>query len=323
MNIDHIKKKLDLNISKVLTKVEGGNSTILKVETSTGSFVAIKLYKGLPDRINRMLNRELSAIRFLKTHNFRNIPEILEVQNDLGLIIFKWIDGEIPKADLASMESIINMCLDLYNLEKDGVYFENAVDSVFSIKEINDQVQERIYELSNLYISSIFDLLHLTLNAKLNQYKNAFVQNQIFSGTTLNISDLGTHNMLLENDSFSFVDFEFFGRDSIDKMVGDFLLHPRNEFNSDLILNFINTISDKLSWNRTNLEALLPILSLKWALIAFKRTLKEINIENSNSENMALIDNSVGMKYLEYFEILLSSKSTGPISTFYQFTGRV
>ena len=133
MNIDHIKKKLDLNISKVLTKVEGGNSTILKVETSTGSFVAIKLYKGLPDRINRMLNRELSAIRFLKTHNFRNIPEILEVQNDLGLIIFKWIDGEIPKDYYLQMQM---------QLQVTGLMHCDYIEAVFASKYNNNIIKE-------------------------------------------------------------------------------------------------------------------------------------------------------------------------------------
>lgn len=322
VDFDKISKELHLEISNILEVIQGGNSTVLKAKVRGNALIALKIYKGEPSRIQRMLAREQSAIRYLAEHNFHNIPEILEVRKDLGLIVYRWIEGEPPNPNAKCMEAIIEMCLALSTIDKEDS-FENAIDAAFSIQDIELQILERIYLLRSEHTHKFAKTIYLSLEEKLQKYKYIFSKNQKLFPCTMSISDLGTHNMLYAEGSFSFVDFEFFGRDSVDKMVGDFLLHPRNSFEQNDIVKFKESISNKLGWQSENLGFILPILSLKWAAIAFKRELTELKISSSNESMKLFSYTSKGMKYLEYFEYLISGESVDSVSTFNLFTAKI
>lgn len=322
MNFKKIFNELYLEISNELEVIQGGNSSVIKAKLKDNALIAVKIYKGEPNRIQRMLSREQSAIRYLHKNNFHNIPEILEVRKDLGLIVYRWIEGEPPIANTKCMEAIIEMCLALNSInKKDG--FENAVDAAFSIQDIEFQILQRINLLRSEHTHQFAKTICLSLEEKLLKYKSIFSKNHKLFPHTMSISDLGTHNMLYTQDSFSFIDFEFFGCDSVDKMVGDFLLHPHNEFKQNEIVKFKESISNKLGWQSENLDFILPILSLKWAAIAFKRELKEIEISYSEESIKVFLYTSKGMKYLEYFEYLISGEPDDSVSTFTQFTAKI
>jgi hypothetical protein len=322
MDFDKISKELHLEISNELTVIQGGNSSVIKAKLKDNALIAVKIYKGEPSRVQRMLAREQSAISYLTENNFHNIPEILEVRKDLGIIVYRWIEGEPPIPNTKCMEAIIEMCLALNNInKKDG--FENAVDAAFSIQDIEFQILERINLLRSEHKYQFAKTICLSLEEKLQKYRSIFSQNHKLFPHTLSISDLGTHNMLYVEGSFSFIDFEFFGNDSVDKMVGDFLLHPHNKFKLNEIVKFKESISNKLGWQSKNLNFILPILSLKWAAIAFKRELKELEISYSEEGLKVFLYTSKGMKYLEYFEYLVSVEPVDSVSTFNQFTAKI
>lgn len=326
MNIDAIKQELDLNIIEEVANIKGGNSTVIKVKLSDGSFIALKLYKGESSRIKRMLQRELGAISFLNSQNFLNIPEILEARIDLGLIAYRWIEGTHPQSDSKSMEKIISMCLDLNKLNMSGAHFPDAIDAAYSLHEIENQIEDRIIGLMRNYPLYLTISFRSMVELKLNQYREIFKKNQLFLRHTFSISDLGTHNMLFANNMYTFIDFEFFGKDSIEKMVGDFLLHPRNEFNKAEVFKFIDEISKNLKWDYKILTSLLPLLSLKWAVIVFERLLKETIASNTSITHSVLPSNSIEIKYLEYFDFLVNnmiSSNTSSILTFHQFTDMI
>jgi len=322
MNFDKISKELHLEISNELAVIQGGNSSVIKAKLKDNALIAVKIYKGEPSRIQRMLAREQSAISYLAEHNFHNIPEILEVRKDLGLIVYRWIEGKPPIPNTKCMEAIIEMCLALNNInKKDG--FENAVDAAFSIQDIEFQILERINLLTSEHKYQFAQTICLSLEENLQKYRSICSENHKLFPHTMSISDLGTHNMLYAEGLFHFIDFEFFGNDSVDKMVGDFLLHPHNKFEQSEIIKFKESISNKLGWQSKNLHFILPILSLKWAAIAFKRELKELEISNSEESLKEFLNTSKGVKYLEYFEYLISGEPVDSVSTFNQFTAKI
>jgi len=322
MDFDKISKRLYLEISNELEVIQGGNSSVIKAKLKDNTLVAVKIYKGEPSRIQRMLAREQSAISYLTDHNFHNIPEILEVREDLGLIVYRWIEGEPPIPNTKCMEAIIEMCLALNDInKKDG--FENAIDAAFSTRDIEFQILERINLLRSKHMYQFAKTICLSLVENLKKYKSIFSENYKLFPHAMSISDLGTHNMLYAEGSFSFIDFEFFGRDSVDKMVGDFLLHPHNKFKQNEIAKFKESISNRLGWQSENLSFILPILSLKWAAIAFKRELKELEIIYSEESIKAFLDASQGIKYLEYFEYLISGEPFDSVSTFNLFAAKI
>jgi hypothetical protein len=322
MDFDKISKELHLEISNELAVIQGGNSSVIKAKLKDNALIAVKIYKGEPSRVQRMLAREQSAISYLTENNFHNIPEILEVRKDLGLIVYRWIEGEPPIPNTKCIEAIIEMCLALNSInKKDG--FENAVDAAFSIQDIEFQILERINLLICEHKYQFAKTICLSLEEKLQKYRSIFSENHKLFPHIMSISDLGTHNMLYAEGSFNFIDFEFFGNDSVDKMVGDFLLHPHNKFEQNEIVKFKEIISNKLGWQSKNLHFILPILSLKWAAIAFKRELKELEISNSEESLKVFLYTSKGMKYLEYFEYLISGEPVDSVSTFNQFTAKI
>lgn len=209
MDINEITHELGFHNSEVLTVIKGGNSNVVKLKLNDGSLFAIKIYTGKANRITRMLNRELSAIEFLKLKNFLNIPEIIHYRKDLGLIVFKWIEGIHPTPDSNCINSIISMCLALKNIGTSGAVFDNAVDSAFSTNEILSQIDNRIIKILGEYPYQCSELFVDIIKNKINQYKKKYNNNQIFSDHIISVSDLGPHNMLLVNDFFYFIDFEF------------------------------------------------------------------------------------------------------------------
>jgi hypothetical protein len=216
------------------------------------------------------------------------------------------------------------MCLALSELDK-KLNFESAIDAGFSLGDIERQIRDRIIQFRNESMNQYSKEICLSLEEKLHRYKVIFKKNQNFFPHTLSVSDLGTHNMLYTDKGYRFIDFEFFGRDSVDKMVGDFLLHPRDEFNVNEINRFKEKMTNELGWQSDNLRVILPILALKWAAIAFKRELKIVK-KSFGSESEVMDKGtfeSIGAKYLEYFEYLISGETVDSAATFNLFTAKI
>jgi len=215
------------------------------------------------------------------------------------------------------------MCLNLHQLQNAGKAFENAIDSAFSSDQIIGQIYERLERLkiySSAYLKK--NLIQLILE-KIQQFKREYKQNIVFTTHTFSISDLGIHNMLLTQNSYFFIDFEFFGRDSFEKMIGDFLLHPRNTFSKAEVEDYISRISSESTWDYNNLKPALLLLSLKWATITAERLAKEKNKISALTKNSFIIRNSLSEIYLNFFEVLMSTNSPNLNLTFRQFMNKV
>lgn len=94
----------------------------------------------------------------------------------------------------------------------------------------------------------------------------------------LSPSDYGFHNCLVDADGdLTFIDFEYAGWDSAEKLITDFFAQPRFDINLVSLPEFISKIvpEQKCSDVYANCLVLLPMAHLKWALIflnEFKHT---------------------------------------------------
>ena len=315
--------RLEIGIPEISQEISGGNSSVFKGRLPNGTELAIKKYRGDQLRIERMLSREQRAITFLRDNGLTNIPEILEVRGDLGLIVYRWIDGGVPLADHDSMSSMINMCGVLNEIHNQGLSFANAIDAAFSLSEIVSQVSTRIQQFENAYSSVDVKMLCERLKNKLYLCTNEKDCDTDFTQHTFSVSDLGTHNIIYSSSNYNFIDFEFFGLDSINKLVGDFLLHPRNEFAEAESSRFIEAISQMSQWNSEELFEVLPLLTLKWAVIAFGRTFRESVFETTGSITERQITESKGSQYLGYFDMLKLTDGEDSFRTFGSFIGKI
>ena len=315
--------RLKIGTATVSAEIPGGNSSVFKGHLPDGTALAIKEYKGDKQRIERMLSREEKAINFLRGHGMRDIPEILEVRTDLGLIVYRWIEGNAPLANHEAMSAIIKMNCALADIHKNGGIFDNAIDAVFSVSEISNQILTRIQQFHVSYPTTRIRVLCDQLNERLRSCISSKSQNSEFTQHTLSVSDLGTHNIISSESVYNFIDFEFFGLDSIHKLVGDFLLHPRNEFKETEMLRFMESISKISNWDSIELNKVMPLLTLKWAVIAYGRTFREAKLEATGEITEEQIKKSNGSLYLDYFDSLRLAEGQDRFVTFRSFKGSI
>ena len=314
---------LKIGTPTISAVIPGGNSSVFKGHLPDGTALATKEYKGDKQRIERMLSREEKAINFLRGHGMRDIPEILEVRTDLGLIVYRWIEGNAPLANHEAMSAIIKMNCALADIHKNGGIFDNAIDAVFSVPEISNQILTRIQQFHVSYPTASIRVLCDQLNERLRSCISSKSQNSEFTQHTLSVSDLGTHNMISSEGVYNFIDFEFFGLDSIHKLVGDFLLHPRNEFKETEMLRFMESISKISNWDSIELNKVMPLLTLKWAVIAYGRTFREAKLEATGEITEEQIKKSNGSLYLDYFDSLRLAEGQDRFVTFRSFKGSI
>ena len=315
--------RLKIGTATVSAEIPGGNRSVFKGHLLDGTALAIKEYKGDKQRIERMLSREEKAINFLRGHGMRDIPEILEVRTDLGLIVYRWIEGNAPLANHEAMSAIIKMNCALADIHKNGGIFDNAIDAIFSVSEISNQILTRIQQFHVSYPTTRIRVLCDQLNERLRSCISSKSQNSEFTQHTLSVSDLGTHNIISSEGVYNFIDFEFFGLDSIHKLVGDFLLHPRNEFKEAEMLRFMESVSKISNWDSIELNKVMPLLTLKWAVIAYGRTFREAQLEATGEITEEQIKKSNGSLYLDYFDSLRLTEGQDRFITFRSFKGSI
>ena len=320
MSFKTFKFILDAGIPTVSERIKGGNSSVYKGHLPNGMTVAIKEYIGDKFRIERMLSREVESIKFLRSFGIENIPEVIEIQYESGLIVYRWIDGKEPRPDSKSMGELINFCISLKEIYNLGNNFENSIDAVFSFTELESQISNRIQDLEKTFPSlEVYELCH-SMREKLRACMN-IKTNTVFTNKTFSVSDLGTHNMIASKRGSCFIDFEFFGLDSVNKMVGDFVLHPKNKFNQNDISIFVSSVSNTFEWDSDELMEILPLLTLKWALIAYARTFKEVSLKGIVKIGNSDIDKSLGTQYLKYFDLSGQIGVNNSVKSFCSFQG--
>ena len=319
MNIEACLSKLKIGEVTISKKISGGNSSVYKGTLNDGTIIAVKKYRGEKQRVERMLSREHEAVDFLRKNGVSNIPELLEVRTDLGLIVSRWIEGNTPPSNHESMHAIIEMCKILHEIYMSGVIFKSAIDSGFSGLAIESQIRSRVRQLQTSYPFAWIEDIVNQISERLDIYNSDPRKDIVFRQKTLSFSDLGTHNMIHSNGKFSFIDFEFFGIDSVNKLVGDFLLHPKNDFNEFEITRFIKLSNKIFEWRLEELEAFLPLLTLKWAVIAYGRTLRDLQQELHSGTYNQEIMKSKGALYLDYFDWLCLPGNIDKFITFRAF----
>jgi len=305
--------ELGISQNEIIETIEGGNSDVLKYQDSRGNLRAIKIYKGSEARIDQMFSRETSTLKFLNQNDFLNIPQDFRFFENLKVISYLWIDGSNPDTDQRALSSIFEMIRRLHKLSKTGVLFDNAIDAAFSPSDIVAQIEARI---RNFETSVHFKTTNI--EERLNRYRCDFQLLSQYEYLTLSLSDIGTHNIIRQPHIDIFIDFEFFGFDSVAKMLGDFLLHPRNRFSSKDILRHQQEIPQVGSQLQNEILDSLPLLAIKWSLI----TLGRADRINGNDSHSILKRNELQSKsesYLRYFDYVVSRDSKESTFTFNEF----
>jgi hypothetical protein len=318
MTYRKILSNIGLPSAIVVEEIWGGNSKVLKCQTGAGEFIAVKIYTGSKERIAQMLQRESEALIFLKKNNVSRIPKLLSVKADYGINVFEWINGENPASSLDVMKEILRMNKDLKFVYDSDSSFARAIDSIDSYLDIADQIEDRLNLLGEHANIVAVKWWINEISTRLKRHESYLNEAGNFSLLTYSLSDVGTHNLLSDKNRLTFVDFEFFGQDSLYKLIGDFILHPKNEFDLKCMDLFLNTSMVDFCFNFEVLEALLPLLSLKWATIASNRVIRQ---KIASKEDITVEDlmDTTAYDYLKFHDELMRNPGLGLRTTFVNY----
>lgn len=261
---------------EVKNKFDGGNSVVHQIQAGPLS-LAVKEYKGESQRILRSLQREVSALNFLQQHHIPCVPKMLYSNKDLGFIVMEFITGERPISNRDSIVAMLNFIEILKDLYQVDPSFDYAIDAGTSDDEIRNQIQDRLSEFG----AESTDLVTKIKNL-IKEKRGTSRQEVLTSDLTYSVSDLGVHNSLSRQGDFYHFDLEFFGKDSPYKLVGDFLLHPQNDFSYGDNSLFLEKSMLIFGLYEEPLGRFVSLLSAKWTLICSKRLKKmiEANVDN-------------------------------------------
>jgi hypothetical protein len=318
MTYRKILSDIGLPTAIVVEEILGGNSKVLKCQTGASEFIAVKIYMGNKERIAQMLQRESEALIFLKKNNVGRIPKLLSVKADYGINVFEWISGENPASSLDVMKEILRMNRDLKFVYDSDSSFARAIDSIDSYLDIADQIEDRLNLLGEHANIVAVKWWINEIGARLKRHESYLNEAGNFFLPTYSLSDAGTHNLLSDKSCLTFVDFEFFGQDSFYKLIGDFILHPKNEFDLKCMDLFLNTSMVDFRFNFEVLEALLPFLSLKWATITSNRVIRQ---KIASKEDITVEDlmDTTAYDYLKFHDELMRNPGLGLRTTFVNY----
>lgn len=239
---------------------------------------------------SQRFDREVAFLRHMQQKQLRCVPQLIAADRSLSVALMTSLPGELPDAvsdDLVSQAarfiSRLNVGTASACIEKnDNSGISLARGALLTPSDFFKDVQDRVTALAAI-----------TPNDNVDDAMLAFVSSQIQPVVTslqrqcqsllfedlpfqriLSPSDFGFHNSLLFQQTLYFVDFEYAGWDSAEKLVTDFFAQPRYLIPAEKMKSFIATAFNAQTYHGRkwenllhNCQLLLPVAQVKWSLI--------------------------------------------------------
>jgi hypothetical protein len=286
-----IEKQFQVQIVDCV-QIYSGNSRVLKLKYGEGKYLIAKIYPHSENDLRDRLRVEFGALSFLWEHGIRTIPQPLFADPTSGFAVYEFIRGERSDSNMINRQDIDKAVvflekLALLGMEEGNCSLSAASEACFSGQCYLKSIENRLGILGNLDEEGLVhreakdflrqDFVPLFITAK-EWFRCLFSEANISLDMeltpfqrTLSPSDFGFHNAIRRTDGcLVFVDFEYFGWDDPAKMIVDFLHHPAMSITLDLKELFRERMLSVFSRDSTltrRVQALYPILGLKWCLI--------------------------------------------------------
>ena len=249
--------------------------------------------------------RESYFYKFSNEKKIAQVPEIDKITVLKRELIIRFVesnkqieDKEITLSNLKNFSNFIN----LINKFESTNYSHKAGESVFSINEIYLNIYKRLKFLEiNGTDQEFYSKIKLAIEKC--EYKDNLVFSKLISP-----SDFGLHNTIKTKEKLYFIDFEYAGIDSEEKLIYDFVLHPKNKIKESNHKEMINLFfSDINSFNNFN-KNIYKLFLIWWILrlassLCQKVMLKRIQLGTLNAENLNYYVDERKSNINHFFEI--------------------
>ncbi len=275
-------------------KIGGGrNSRVYSVTTTNNSRYCLKEYFfSNTDKRDRM-TVESQAYKKLFHCGCKDIPEVIAVLPQDNIAIYRFITAAQPIPQInaaATVKKIADFIISIQNPECRSIFkdFPAAADAAFSLNDIFADIESRIerfknitadsYPLAREFTSYFNDKLLKFYQTEKDRVRETYTANNLTQTTPLNQSlrilspsDIGPHNTIItDNAELKFIDFEYFGWDTPEKCINDFLLHPGFDIPLKSRLLFKEKMVNHLQNDETlsmRIDNTYNLYGIKWCLI--------------------------------------------------------
>jgi hypothetical protein len=266
------------SVRAISAATSGANSSVYRVDTSTGVF-ALKSYPTRSNDIRSRADTEWRALRFLASRGVAAVPSALARDSAGQFMLMEWIDGVAIKSHTAAeVREAADFIVRIFELSSDpeAAQFALASEACLSADSIVRQIEQRLPSIAPP--AALAPFLSGEFPAALARAKDHVGAElrypvELASGLRRLIpADFGFHNAVRQADRTRYVDFEYFGWDDPVKVTADFLLHPAMQLSADDNSHFLRRIDIARSLDRdfpARLQRLLPLFALRWILILF------------------------------------------------------
>jgi hypothetical protein len=264
----------------------GRNSRVYRAQTASQS-LAVKQFLRSRTEGRDYLAAEYEALRFLWDAGERRIPEPLMRLDRARLLVFGFVGGErvettsLRENDLLAMASFLSD-LHGYSRESGAQQLPLASEACASRRDLAANIELRLRRLRDQgnaralggALPAFLDDLRHAKEAACHwscRTDDRFDDLPGRAGMTLSPSDAGFHNALrCEDGGLVFLDFEHFGWDAPEKMLGDLLLHPAMALTRNQGKRIVNEVGRRIGMVpglSSRVAAWRPLLALKWCTI--------------------------------------------------------
>jgi Ser/Thr protein kinase RdoA (MazF antagonist) len=263
----------------------GRNSRVYRVDTDAARY-ALKLYPSPAEDARDRLAVETTALRWMATHGLTMVPQLVAVDRTRDAALLSWVDGQLVRDGVGSAE-VTHACAFLRRLHelRGSPAFPPthlAAEACLSGAEIERQLRARLAALRALRDPALTAFLDAqvepALAERLERARAALAAAGFAFADDLPVdrrsqipADFGFHNALRGADGrLRFLDFEYFGWDDPAKLTADLLLHPGTPVDdaarAAIRASACDIYADDPGFT-ARLDALLPLLGVRWALI--------------------------------------------------------
>lgn len=291
--LEFLQKKFSPSFS--LKKVEGGrNNQVYKLKEKKGTYIVKKYFFHKKDPRDRLFH-EKSFYSIANKLGILAVPLLIDYCSKSRAGIFSFLPGRKAIFRDVTKESLKQFVDFFWQLNESKELIKDmplAVDNARCIRDYFSFIEKRLFKLlkieplKKIDKEMIFFLqkevypFYLRLKKDTLGSKNA---NFLLTKESLSLcpSDLGFHNVVIDQKKLSFFDFEYAGLDDPVNLLANFICQPETPVPSSFIPFLAEGFleNDPIALERFKL--IYPLCQMKWSLLVLNLFL-EVDVERRN-----------------------------------------
>lgn len=265
-----------------ISKLSSGRNAGAYLIKSSGRNMVVKSYQQTSESYERFAREKLFLEHCLEKE-ISCVPKIIDYDYRAKQILMEHLGNS------SEIKMSTNTCLALFEFVKclnknSSKKFSNAKDAYLDEMNVSLDIERRIQQVSNLKLTgplkSYFEeVSHIFLSSSFSNLVNLPFQSDTVSKFVgfISPSDVGLHNMLLIEQKYYFIDFEYSGYDNPLKFLCDFITNPDNDIDDMLVPKVIDLFQAffAIPVNEWIFDTL-KFFSIKWCLILIEHSQKSL-----------------------------------------------